>query len=111
MESSQNAPIEEPQQDANFNETKTIVKKELSENRLEALKKAREKANAVRSAAALQKKKEKWETDYYAQDPEHMKRLEEERTKPQKPKVFRGKRGGKYTKGKTKEGGSYRRYF
>ena len=58
-----------------------------------------------------QKKKEKWETDYYAQDPEHMKRLEEERTKPQKPKVFRGKRGGKYTKGKTKEGGSYRRYF
>tara|TARA_Y100001968_G_scaffold319722_1_gene351667 strand:- start:300 stop:596 length:297 start_codon:yes stop_codon:yes gene_type:complete len=56
-------------------------------------------------------KKEKWQTDYYAQDPEYMKRLEEERTKPQKPEVFRGKRGGKYTKGKTKEGGSYRRYL
>ena len=58
-----------------------------------------------------EKKKEKWQTDYYAKDPEYMKRLEEERTKPQKPEVFRGKRGGKYTKGKTKEGGSYRRYF
>tara|TARA_Y100000766_G_C18321183_1_gene325681 strand:+ start:117 stop:380 length:264 start_codon:yes stop_codon:yes gene_type:complete len=56
-------------------------------------------------------KKKKWETDYYAKDPAHMKRLKEEKNKPQKPKVFRGKRGGKYTKGKTKEGGSYRRYF
>ena len=34
-------------------------KKELSESRLEALRKAREKANAVRSAAAAEKKKEK----------------------------------------------------
>ncbi len=57
------------------------------------------------------KEKPKWKTDYNAQDPEYMKRLEEERTKPQKPQVYRGKRGGKYTKGKTKEGGSYRRYF
>ena len=56
-------------------------------------------------------KKKKWETDYYAKDPKYMKRLEEEKNKPKEPKVFRGKRGGKFTRSKTKEGRPYRRYF
>ena len=62
-------------------------------------------------AKPRKKKKEKWQTDYYAKDPKYMKRLEEEKNKPKEPKVFRGKRGGKFTRSKTKEGRPYRRYF
>ena len=62
-----------------------------------------------------ERKKEKWETDYYTTyeetDPERIKASSEAAAKRDEPKVYRGKRGGKFTRAKTKEGRPYRRYF
>tara|TARA_R100001443_G_scaffold111693_1_gene124684 strand:- start:3037 stop:3345 length:309 start_codon:yes stop_codon:yes gene_type:complete len=62
-----------------------------------------------------EKKKEKWQTDYYTTyvetDPARIKASAEAAAKRDEPKVYRGKRGGKFTRAKTKEGRPYRRYF
>ena len=58
------------------------------------------------------KQKEKWKTIKGVKDPNYEKEqviINEE--KLNEPKKYRGKRGGKYTKDKTKDGRPYRRYF
>ena len=58
------------------------------------------------------KQKEKWKTIKGAKDPNYLKEQEIiNETKSNKPKEYRGKRGGRYTKDKTKDGRPYRRYF
>ena len=58
------------------------------------------------------KQKEKWKTNYLTKDPNYEKEqsiINEK--KLNEPKKYRGKRGGRYTKDKTKDGRPYRRYF
>ena len=67
------------------------------------------KENKIKSD---KKEKEKWKTNKGAKDPNYEKEqaiINEK--KLNEPKEYRGKRGGRYTKDKTKDGRPYRRYF
>ena len=58
------------------------------------------------------KEKETWKTNYQEKDPDYEKEQAMINAKKlNDPKKYIGKRGGRYTKDKTKDGRPYRRYF